>query len=52
MSEICQLDGLIDEMLIYADLERPEPRRQLANEVIPWLEQRRQEGNPWPGSPD
>ena len=48
--DLANLDGLIDEMLIYADLERPEPKLQLTNvEVIAWLEQRRQEWHPLAG---
>lgn len=45
--DLASLDGLIDEMLVYADLERPEPKLQwVAIPINAWLEQRRQEWQP------
>ncbi len=45
--DLASLDGLIDEMLVYADLERPEPKLQrVAIPIATWLEQRRQEWQP------
>ncbi len=42
--DLSSLDGMIDEMLVYARLDRPEPKLQLATlEVHDWLLQRQQE---------
>lgn len=45
--DLSSLDGLIDEMLVYARLDRPEPNLQLTTLAVePWLRQRQQEWQP------
>lgn len=45
--DLSSLDGLIDEMLVYARLDRPEPNVQLTTLAVePWLRQRQQEWQP------
>lgn len=45
--DLSSLDGLIDEMLVYARLDRPEPNLQWTTLAVePWLRQRQQEWQP------
>ncbi len=45
--DLSSLDGLIDEMLVYARLDRPEPNLQWTTLAVePWLQQRQQEWQP------
>lgn len=45
--DLSHLDGLIDEMLVYARLDRPEPNLQLTTLAVePWLRQRQLEWQP------